>query len=57
MAILAKSGRFSEDLAFAFHFGAVLPCLLLFHVFYLYSRGARAGAGVWGGTQAIISAK
>lgn len=35
MDILVKSGRFSkwEDLAFGFHFGAVPPFLLIFHVF------------------------
>lgn len=54
MDILVKSGRFSkwEDLAFGFHFGAVPPFLLIFHVFIVTVVG-----GVMGGedTQAIIS--
>lgn len=33
MDILVKSGRFSKELAFGFHLGAVPPFLLLFHVF------------------------
>lgn len=47
MDILVKSGRFSkwEDLAFGFHFGAVPPFLLIFHVFIVTVVGGVVGGG------------